>query len=344
MVYNSYEYNFKIISQGERFMKKLISVLMALTLVLSFATVAFAGDGYDYAADEWYLNLQANDVAARANDGDFTWGCEATAFFRIVDLKTYSVNAAKTACVKHGKTYELKDIAYPDYMGYEAVELHPFYVIFCPECGKALGEFSVNKIYSDNSGVCKYCQAPLTAPKAPGADDGLTVYRYIICKDTSAHFQTYKGIDLASNNTLFKDTAAQYGEGKDLPQGYLEFCSYTDGVASYKTEAANLKDAKTSGIVLPTADTLKGKATEGIAAFLTTLKDNPFTDLISDAFDGVIAAALDAAAAVSAAFAVAADAIKLLFEGVNIFSSQAKEAFEDYYFTVYWSVYEILSK
>ena len=108
----------------------------------------------------------------------------------------------------------------------------------------------------------------------------MKIYRYVIIKPTSEHLDTHRDIDYASKNTVFAETAANYGDGEDLPMSFLTFYKVNNGVATTKPEAANLTEAKTSGINLPTFNSILAQVSDFYAIAISYVSYNVITEAL----------------------------------------------------------------
>ena len=311
-------------------MKKIISVLMALLMISSFAVLAFAGEdtATDYTQTEWYK--AANSTKGSA-DGQFNFGSESTAYYQVTTGKMYTTNEAKTAVTDpKGNVLPLVDSIYPENIDQEAVTLKAFYVIFCPTCGKAIGGFSLSAMYdgctatvNNNTlrGVCTNCANELNkeirkveialsnkeitnneaiakrneiAATDISLPDPTTikVYRYIIvpgaASELHTHFLSFRDTNMANlSGSIFAETESLYGDGKDLPQSFLEFSS------DNATTSATLVSAKTSGVNIISAGGIISHITEFISSLISHLRYNTATVAISNFFTELLDSILD---------------------------------------------------
>ena len=240
--------------------KKALAILLAVFMVLSVFVAAFAADGDD-STEGGNDTGTTTDIAAPTGDTDTTGATDpagddddTTAPTGTTtqeekpdyDYKTdarltassdynggeyvfggkapamYQINTGKVFTIKEADEEGLKDEMGTTLGTYliESIRVEAYYAIKCPSCGKANGNDTLSHLYAAFDGKCAHCGKWLPDPFT------ITVYRFIIVPEDSAHYDRFSGLNFVKRTNKFEpftSTAGQYGDGKDLPQSFLEY-------------------------------------------------------------------------------------------------------------------------
>lgn len=196
---------------------------------------------------------------------------------KVLDENGIPTGETKDEVVVEESTGTLQDVTSPAVPALEGILLQTYYATRCESCGKAFGADSVYNLYAQKAGRCPHC-----GEKIPALDD-IKVYRFICVfgdenntdKKNSAHYDIFKYKNFANViNSIFKDTAKDYGDGKDLPQRNLIWEYYTDEVSG--SSKMVIVDFKTGfvGIDTTNKDTFKDGFVDRLKLFAYELLYN----------------------------------------------------------------------
>jgi len=228
-------------------MKKIISLILSFVIVMAICVPAFADEAaYDYTKDE-----RINAVSDYEN-GEFVWGGYSPAMYQIINKKMYTLKDLPTYFDEEANiTYTLGDST-TNLPEFEGVSIVAYYAFNCPKCGKANGCTRLSSIYGGVlQGTCMHCGELLPDPST------MKIYRFITIAEDSAHYDVLSSYDLARySDDIYGATEKDYGDGKDLPQYYLEWKTDEEGnivtdaggarvLESFRTKGLNKAEFKT---------------------------------------------------------------------------------------------------